>query len=190
MMNNLSLLEVPQQEITLNQIQGTGRIIDIGGGGEGLVSRIEGTRVCAVDIRMSEIREARIHDPPANWFVCDGQTLCFKNNSFQIATFWFSLGYMSDWRIKENVMKDVHRVLERDGLVSIRASKIDCDEERLIFRVTYTLPDGTLSQTGYGVKGNQNQTISTISKLLVDTNFEIVNQVDTNHWFQITARKA
>ena len=113
----------------------------------------------------------------------------FKDNSFQIATFWFSLGYMSDWKIKENVMKEVHRVLQMGGLVSILASKIDCDEERLIFRVIYTLPDGTLSQIGYGVKGNQNQTISTISKLLVDTNFEIVNQVETNHWFQITARK-
>jgi len=188
-MKNLSRFEVPQQEITLNRIPGTGWIIDIGGGGEGLVSRIEGTRVCALDIRMSEIQEARIHDPPANWFACDGQRLCFKDNSFQIATFWFSLGYMSDWRIKENVMKEIHRVLKKDGLVSIRASKIDCDEERLIFRVIYTLPDGTLSQTGYGVKGKQNQTIITISKLLVDTNFEIVKQVDSNHWFQITARK-
>ncbi|MHA1480428.1 MAG: class I SAM-dependent methyltransferase [Candidatus Thorarchaeota archaeon] len=188
-MDNLSRFEVPQQEITLDKIPGSGLIIDIGGGGEGLVSRIEGTRVCAVDIRMSEIREARIHNPPANWFACDGQRLCFNDCSFQIATLWFSLGYMSDWRIKENVMKEVHRVLEKDGLVSIRASKIDCDEERLVFRVIYTLPNGTLSQTGYGIKGNQNQTFSTISKMLVDSNFEIVKQVDSSHWFQITARK-
>ena len=66
--DSTSKYSTPIQEITLKPIQTDGLILDIGGGGEGLVSRIEGAKVCAVDIRMSEIREAQIHAPPSNWF--------------------------------------------------------------------------------------------------------------------------
>jgi 2-polyprenyl-3-methyl-5-hydroxy-6-metoxy-1,4-benzoquinol methylase len=62
-MQNASTFEVPTQKIRLDRLPQGEPILDIGGGGEGLVSRIEGARVCAIDIRMDEIREARIHDP-------------------------------------------------------------------------------------------------------------------------------
>ncbi|MHA1882052.1 MAG: class I SAM-dependent methyltransferase [Candidatus Thorarchaeota archaeon] len=188
-MDDASRFEVPQQEITLEQIPGTGRIIDIGGGGEGLVSRIEGQRVCALDRRISEVREARIHDPPVNWIVGDGQMLSFRNSAFQVATSWFSLGYMPSWEVKKRVMQEVHRVLEKDGVYSIIACTIDCEEEVYIFRVLYTLPDGTISQTGYGVRGGQGQTPSTVSKLLGEVGFTGIEISDNGYWFQITARK-
>lgn len=188
-MDDLSRFEVPKQEITLNQIPGTGRIIDIGGGGEGLVSRIEGRRVCALDVRLSEVREARIHSPPVNWIVGDGQMISFKNSVFQVATSWFSLGYMPSWEVKKRVMQEVYRVLESDGVLSIIACTIECEEEAYIFRVVYTLPDGTLSQTGYGVRGGQDQTSSTVSKLLDEVGFTDIELSDNGYWFQITARK-
>lgn len=188
-MDNLSRFEVPMQEITLNQISGTGRIIDIGGGGEGLVSRIEGQRVCALDRRISEVREARIHDPPVNWIVGDGQMISFRNSVFQVATSWFSFGYMPSWEVKKRVMQEVHRVLEINGVYSIIACTIECEEEAYIFRVTYTLPDGTLSQTGYGVRGGQGQTPSTVAKLLDEVGFTDIEISDNGYWFKIIARK-
>ncbi|MHA1970669.1 MAG: class I SAM-dependent methyltransferase, partial [Candidatus Thorarchaeota archaeon] len=171
------------------QIQTEGRILDIGGGGEGLVSRIGGAKVCALDIRISEIREARIHGPPSNWFVGDGQALCFQENVFDVVTLWFSMGYMSDWVIKQRVLKEAHRVLVEGGKLSILASRIPESCERLTFWGHFTFPDDTISQIGYGVKGGQEQTLERITELLSDIGFKIRFHEDNNEWFEIQAAK-
>ena len=177
------------QKIVLEHIQTEGVILDIGGGGEGLVSRIEGSKVCAVDIRLSEIREAQIHGPPSNWFVGDGQALCFQEEVFDVVTLWFSLGYMSDWSIKQGVLEEAHRVLSNEGRLSILASSIPESCERLIFWGHFTLPDGTVSQTGYGVRGGQDQTLERIVDLLKDIGFKIQSQEDNDAWFEIQSIK-
>ena len=107
-----SVFETPLQHIELLELPSEDLILDIGGGGEGLASRIGKQRVCSVDFRISEIREAQIHDAPANWFVCDGRALCFVNSSFDYATLWFSLGYMRDDVTKKKVLNEVFRVLK------------------------------------------------------------------------------
>jgi len=177
------------QKIALEHIDTEGLILDIGGGGEGLVSRIEGSKVCAVDIRMSEIREAQIHGPPANWFVGDGQALCFQDKVFDVVTLWFSLGYMSDWSTKQSVLQEAHRVLCNGGRLSVMASNIPKSYEHLIFWGHFTLPDGSISQTGYGVKGGQNQTLERIIELLGITEFKILSHEDNDAWFKIQAIK-
>jgi len=189
-MDTAQVFEPPSQKIKLGQIWKKGLIIDLGGGGEGLVSRIEGARVCAVDIRMDEIREARIHNPPSNWFACDGSQLCFHSSTFDAATLWFSLGYMKEWDTKKGVLREVYRVLNHGGIISIKAITIDCEEERLVFRADYTLPDGTLSRTGYGLKGQQNQTIETVAKLVCEVGFQLVQCHDYGHWFSMEGSKS
>ena len=188
MKDQSSRYSTPIQKIALENISTEGPILDIGGGGEGLVSRIEGSRVCALDIRMSEIREAQIHGPPANWLVGDGQALCFREETFNAVTMWFSLGYMSDWSIKRRVLEEAHRVLSKEGRLWILGSRIPRDCERLIFWGHFTLPDGTISQTGYGVRGGQGQTAERIVQLLESTGFEVSSQ-DNGAWFEIQATK-
>ena len=166
-----STYTTPIQKIALKQIQTEGVILDIGGGGEGLVSRIEGTKVCAVDIRMSEVREAQIHGPTSNWFVGDGQALCFQENVFDVVTLWFSLAYMSDWSIKQKVLEEAYRVLGESGRLSILAIRIQESCNRLIFWGHFTFPDGTISKIGYGVRGGQEQTLERIIQLLTDIGF-------------------
>ncbi|MHA2080678.1 MAG: class I SAM-dependent methyltransferase, partial [Candidatus Thorarchaeota archaeon] len=166
-----------------------GLILDIGGGGEGLVSRIEGDRVCAVDIRMSEIREAQIHGHSSNWFVADGATLCFSDNVFDIVTLWFSLGYMSDWNTKQAVLNAAYRVLKKNGRLSIMASNIPETTERRVFWAIFTLPDGTLSKTGYGVRGGQNQTLHRILELLTKARFSQHQYENHDEWFKVESRK-
>ncbi|MHA2425249.1 MAG: class I SAM-dependent methyltransferase [Candidatus Thorarchaeota archaeon] len=189
-MVKMRVYEPPPQKIQLERIEKKGLIIDIGGGGEGLVSRIEGTRVYAVDIQLNEIKEARIHNPPSNWFVADGTTLPFREGMFDVASLWFSLGYMKDWEVKRSVLQEAHRVLKDDGQISVKAMKIDCDEEKLVFRVDYSLPDGMLSRTGYGVIGQQNQTQETVADCLQDIGFRIIETHDFVHWFSIEGSKS
>ena len=185
----MSRVETSIQDISLKRINSEGLILDIGGGGEGLVSRIEGERVCAVDIRMSEIREAQIHGAPANWLVGDGRYLCFSDSSFDVVTLWFSLGYMSDWAIKKRVLEEAHRVLKTHGTISIMSSKIPDSVDQFVFWALFTLPDGTLSKTGYGVKGNQGQTMEKVLDLITHLDFEIMNSEDHEEWFSITATR-
>ncbi len=183
-----STLNVPLQNIVLHKIS-KGLVIDIGGGGEGLVSRISGARVCAVDYRISEIREAQIHNPPANWFVSDGRALPFQDSSFDIATLWFSLGYMNEWSVKKAVLTEVFRTLKSKSRLSIMASRIDCKEHHLLFHAHFTLPDGTVSKTGYGVRGNQNQTENTICALVREVGFKDIQSDNHDWWFEVKAFK-
>ncbi len=187
MNNNDSTLATDIQDITLEKIQGKGLIVDVGGGSEGLVSRIEGARVCAIDYKLTKIEEARIYDPASQWFACDARQLCFRDNTFSIATFWFTLGYMSDWKTKMSALLEAHRVLGEDGRLSILGSVIDCEEKRFHFQVLFTLPDSTTSKMGYRVNGGQNQTIQTITELCVETGFRIVETESHQHWFKILA---
>jgi ubiquinone/menaquinone biosynthesis C-methylase UbiE len=184
-----STFTTPVQKITLEKIHTEKLILDIGGGGEGLVSRIEGAKVCALDIRISEIREAQIHGPPANWFVGDGQNLCFQDGTFDVVTLWFSLGYMSDWSIKERVLEEAYRVLEKEGKLSILASSIRESCERFVFWGLFTLPDSSISQIGYGVRGGQDQTLDRVVQLLEKIGLTIQSKEDNDAWFMIRAIK-
>jgi len=184
-----STFTVPLQNIVLSEINTEGMVLDIGGGGEGLVSRIAGARVCAVDYRISEIREAQIHNPPANWFAADGRALPFQDSSFDLATLWFSLGYMNEWSVKRAVLMEVFRTLRSKRRLSIMASRIDCKEQRLLFYAHLTLPDGTISKTGYGVRGNQNQTVSSIGKLVREVGFRDIQSENHDWWFRVQASK-
>ena len=184
-----NFIETPLQEIKLERLKGDGLILDIGGGGEGLVSRIEGDRVCALDIRMSEIREAQIHGHSTNWLVADGRHLCFKAEVFDIVTLWFSLGFMSDRDTKKAVLEGAYQVLRWDGQISILASHVPASGASLIFWANFILPDGTLSKTGYGIRGGQNQTLPSIMELVTDLGFKQPQYEDHGEWFKLIAQK-
>jgi hypothetical protein len=157
------------QEISFPEIDFHGSIIDIGGGSEGFVSRIAGERVCLVDIRYSKILEARIHDISSSLIVSDGSQLCFKSQSFDVATMWFALGYISDWKTKEDVLRDIG------------------DSDIHVFNGLFTLPDGTQSKMSYRVRGGQKQDANTIRRLLENLNFSVCKEHATKHWSYIEA---
>ena len=174
--------------IELKELPSTGTIIDVGGGGEGFVSRIGGSQVCAVDIEMSKIREAQIHGLESQWILADGRALAAKATSFDAATLWFSLGFIRDWTAKEEVIEEIARVLKPDGLISILGATIDCSEQRFVLRGQFSLPDGSISMMSYGLAGRQNQTIETVATLLKQANFRKLAIEDNRYWFRIEAR--
>jgi ubiquinone/menaquinone biosynthesis C-methylase UbiE len=177
------------QKIELQGFSEEGLILDIGGGGEGLVSRIERDRVCAVDIRMSEIREAQIHGHSTNWFAADGENTCFHNEVFDIVTLWFSLGYMSDWTTKQRVLEEAYRVLKKNGRLSVLASKIPKTSDRFVFWANFTMPDGFTSKIGYGVRGGQSQTLHRVLELVGKAGFGQHQFEDHDEWFKVDSWK-
>ena len=181
--------ETPVQKIELTNLPREGVILDIGGGGEGLVSRIETSRVCAVDINLYKIRDARIYGQVSQWILSDGRMLSVKDAMFEVATLWFALGYVRGWASKAQVVSEVARVLKKSGYISILGAKIICPEARYVLRAHLHFPDGTVSQMSYGMGGGQDQSIETVTKLLRETGYGEITCEDNDHWFSIEATK-
>ena len=185
----MSSFETPVQKRELEKLPREGLIIDIGGGGEGLVSQIETSRVCAVDINLNKIREALIHGHVSQWILSDGRRLSIKDESFSVATIWFSLGYVRDWASKAQVLSEAARVLEHSGHISILGAKISCSEPKFVLRAHFHFPDGSVSQMSYGMSGGQKQDSQTVFKLLQELDYSDISCRDNEHWFRIEAKK-
>jgi ubiquinone/menaquinone biosynthesis C-methylase UbiE len=182
------LAETPVQRIQLPKVP-AGLVLDIGGGGEGLVSRVAELRVCVVDLNLSKIREARIYGADAEWLACDGRSLCFGAEVFDTATLWFSLSYLGDQYQKQLVIKEIYRVLQGGGKLSILGIVLDESCEAVTFRGQFRFPDGYVSQMSYRVRGDQLQDCDTMREMLTKEGFEMVSSTDHAHWFEMLAAK-
>ena len=101
-MNFWSLLKMmfqalvkPKRHILLPEIPKV-RLLDIGGGGEGVIAQAGGPGVIAIDKYMSEISEACGKALDTTWMVADATALPHPNNSMDHATAFFSALYMSE----------------------------------------------------------------------------------------------
>ena len=91
-----------------------GSIVDIGGGGEGIIGQIGGKRVTAVDKFQNEIDEVKHKAPETTWVLADAKNLDFPDEHFNNATAFFSIMYMSN-EDKKAVFKEVYRVIPSGG---------------------------------------------------------------------------
>jgi len=97
-----------RHKIDLRDIKLAGRVLDIGGGGEGVISRYAGDSTIAIDIRKGELEES----PEVGIkIVMDARDMQFLDNTFDNATCFFSLMFMSD-ETMEKVLREAFRVLK------------------------------------------------------------------------------
>ncbi len=141
-----------RQHVTLGSLTGEGWVLDIGGGGEGVIGLVGGARVVAIDRLKEELVEA-----PAGplKIVMDARDLQFPDATFGTATAFYSLLYMRDEDLPR-VLAEVHRVLTPGGrfLVwdSILPPRVDEGKDVAVVPVTVALPNGKAISTGYGVR--------------------------------------
>lgn len=178
----------PIQEVHLPVVP-PGLILDVGGGGEGIVSRLAEKNACIVDVNLDKIREAQIYGADVEWFACDGQSLCFRSSTFDSATLWFSLAYFSSRMDKELALLEVSRVLRKRGILSILGMLIEDTCETMTFNGHFIYPDGYVSRMSYRVKGNQQQNLGIIKKLVEESGFNAVTSTDHGYWFEMMALK-
>jgi SAM-dependent methyltransferase len=103
-------------DLVLRPINDKGFILDIGGGGEGVVGRLHKQRVVSIDLRMDELVEA-----PAGplKIQMDARDLKFPGDTFSAATAFFSMMYFRSVEDHRRVFEETHRVLEPGGLFHI-----------------------------------------------------------------------
>lgn len=189
MSKELSYFKTPLQEIDLEDISHFNRVLDVGAGGEGLAARIGMEKVYGIDIQVDEIKEVRSRNVECNWVVCDARKLCFKDETFDLVTIWFTLMYITSMEDKIRVLSECKRVLRRNGFLDIKDAKIDVQEDVFLFNARFKLPSGEVVNTGYGVLGSQKQTLNLLRTELIKLGFNILEELDKKHWFVIKCKK-
>ena len=127
-----------------------GSILDIGGGGEGVIGQLMGSDVVAIDYQKEELLEAA--DGPLK-IIMDARDLQFLDGSFQTATAFFSLMYLKTREDQRKVFQEISRVLKPGGIFHFwdvdLGERPDTDHEVFIVHLEYVL-GGEAHQTGYG----------------------------------------
>jgi len=139
-----------QETITVDDFDAAGFILDIGGGGEGIIGLLKGDRVVAIDPQKRELEEAP--DGPLK-VVGDARALPFLDGSFETATAFFSLMFLKSREDIEKVLAEAHRVLRPGGRLLIWDANIsrpaDTDKEAYVTFLRVLVGDREIG-TGYG----------------------------------------
>lgn len=106
----------------------TGDILDIGGGGEGVVGRAYRERVTAIDNRQEELAEAP--EGPRK-VLMDACSLSFGEASFDDVTAFYFFMYLPKDR-HASAINEAYRVLRRGGALTIWDADIDKAEPFLV----------------------------------------------------------
>jgi SAM-dependent methyltransferase len=136
-----------RQDFVVADFQAAGYVLDIGGGGEGIIGQMKPRQVIAIDLSKRELEEA-----PAGplKIVMDATDLKFLDTTFDTATAFFSLMYMRP-DVQQRVFAEAFRVLTRGGrwLIwdAVIPRALEADTRGPVFRFRFQLP-GKVVQTG------------------------------------------
>jgi len=140
-----------EQRVVVDDFDAQGYVLDIGGGGEGVIGALKGCQVIAIDRSERELEEAA--EGPLK-IVMDATDLQFLDGTFQTATAFFALMFVSP-ADHAKVIREVYRVLVPGGqfLVWDAALPTRLDEEKdvVAFHLSVKLL-GEEIRTGYGTK--------------------------------------
>ena len=137
------------QKIDLSNFEFKGKILDIGGGGEGIIGLIGGDKVIAIDPRREELEEAPDFGVK---IVMDATDLKFLDNTFDTVTSFFTLMYIPGEE-RQKVFNEAFRVLKDGGNFYIWDVKIPPrnDNPEDVFAVPMEINIGSrIINTGYG----------------------------------------
>ncbi len=186
------VLETQRKTVTIipQRLADNVKILDIGGGGEGIISKIYKEKVVAIDNRADELNE--IIGTSSLKIVMDATKLDFIDGQFDRATAFYSFMYMNDSDVNDSIA-EAYRVLKDKGAFEIwdidMPSISDVEEDIFIAQLNVKYEDQSIT-TGYGVQLKEAHNASTITALLIKNGFKIEQKVlKENGTFYIEARK-
>jgi len=183
------ILRHAKLEVVLPDFPAEGLIMDIGGGGEGVIGQLKGKQVVAVDLSKRELEEAP--GGPLLKIVMDARDLKFLDKTFDTATVFFTFMYIApDDHAK--VLQEIHRVLRPGGRLLIWdvvfPSKPDPNKLSVMYPLRVQLPGKTIN-TGYGVRIVEGQGADHFLELAQAAGFDVVSRKDEAGWFHLELKK-
>jgi ubiquinone/menaquinone biosynthesis C-methylase UbiE len=186
LLRKIGLYLVTTQSIELSPLKTKDFILDIGGGGEGIIGKLNGTQVVAIDTSERELAETRNE---ALKIVMDATDLKFLPDSFDICTAFFSFMYIPKSE-HSKVFEETHRVLKNNGQFLLWDVKIPRTEKKyrqFVVPLKVQLPGETV-ETGYGVKW-QAQDINHFKELAKEHKLNVVNEWSKGETFHLKMLK-
>ncbi len=150
-----------------------GEILDIGGSGEGVIGRVYGDPVTAIDKRAEELDEA-----PGGFQkqVIKACQMTFADERFDHATAFFSLMYMTKEEMRL-ALAQTYRVLKNGGSLLIWDARIEADTANPFLIDLWIDAGGTPIRVTYGVvKDDASQNVESMVELCVSSGFHITEK--------------
>ena len=172
--------------VELSPVETDGFILDIGGGGQGIIGKLNRKQVIAIDTSERELKETQNE---ALKVVMDATDLKFLPESFDVCTCFFSLMYIpNDKHLK--VFREAYRVLKKDGKLlvwDVRIPQKHGDYKAFMVRLKVRLPNEEI-EAGYGVRWKL-QNIEYYKELAQKTKFRITNEWSKSQIFYLEMSK-
>lgn len=174
----------------ISNIKAEGFILDIGGGGEGIIGQQLGDQVISIDRRKDELEDA----PSTNLkIIMDATDLQFLDESFKTATSFFTFMYINK-DIREKVMSEIYRVLKPGGKlliwdVIIPSGSDDPKHEMFLVQISVKLHNGKEINTGYGSPFKRHQNADEYKKLAKKVGFKLTTETSKDQIFYLELTK-
>lgn len=179
-----------RQDVVIEDVETPGFILDIGGGGGGVIGQAFGSRVVAVDRLKEELEETP--DGPLK-VVADARELPFLDGSFPVATSFFTLMYVNG-EDHPRVFGEIFRVLAAGGrfLVwePILPPRGESSQNVAVVPVTAQLPRGEMISNFYGTRWpSESRDPAYYRRVAEEAGLEVVTEEVRKRYVMLELRK-
>jgi len=107
-----SVFFLDREEVHVGELSGEGPVLDIGGGGEGIIGLLAGGRTVSVDRSLRELKEA---PPGPRKLVADAGALPFPDRVFPLAAAFYTLLFIPGREGLERLFAETVRTMRPGG---------------------------------------------------------------------------
>jgi len=183
------IFAIKEQKVNLSNIRLEGLILDIGGGGQGVIGQFKKDKVIAIDHNKRELEEA----PEGGLkIIMDAGELKFLNNTFDTVTSFFTFMYIPKSE-HQKIFKEIYRVLKKDGNLVLWDVIIPKRENQIYEMFSLPLKIKTNDKeldAGYGVFwGKKEQNSEYFQELSKKVGFSEVEFISDDQIFYLRVKK-
>ncbi|XMB72033.1 methyltransferase domain-containing protein [Mycoplasmatota bacterium WC30] len=164
-------------------------IIDLGGGGEGIIGILRGKQVTSIDLRQEELDESP--EGPIK-VVADARNLPFQHEHFTSATAFFFFMYTEE-KDRKKIFEEAFRVLKPNSFMYVWDVTIPIpqanDKKIFVIPLQISIRDKIIN-TGYGTKWeSRKMNLDNLTMLAESVGFTVINTKTDNNIFHIKLQK-